>query len=61
MKLLITSFGTSHLPRRNDNNPDIFYRMPPVSMSSMSQPFMPDYATLLLADKIILDKLEALI
>jgi len=55
MKLLLTSFGTSHLKGREINNSDIFYRMPPVSMSNINQSFMPDYAMLLLADQIIID------
>jgi hypothetical protein len=32
-----------------------FYRMPPVSMHTFSSTFMPDYAALLLSDKVILD------
>lgn len=57
MKMLLTSFGLSHLQRlEHDNNPDVFYRMPPVSMSQFSQHFLPDYSVLLLADEIILDE-----
>lgn len=55
MKLLLTSFGLSHLQRREQDNPDVFYRMPPVSMSQFSQEFLPDYSALLLADEIIVD------
>jgi len=54
MKILLTSFGLSHLKRKNENN-DLFHRMPPVSISSVNQMFMPDYSVLLLAEKIILD------
>ncbi len=56
MELALTSFGLSHLPRRDINNPDIFYRMPPVSLSEASQFFTPDYAVLLLAHRVILDE-----
>ncbi len=34
----------------------MFYRMPPISMSEIGFSFMPDYAVLLLCDRIILDK-----
>ncbi len=56
MKLLLTSFGLSHAQWRSAENPDLFYRMPPVSMSRATHAFSPDYAVLLLADTIILDK-----
>jgi len=55
MKLLLTSFGLSHLHNKQDGNANMFYRMPPVSMSSVGQQFLPDYVTLLLANKIIID------
>ena len=54
MKLLLTSFGLSHLNNKGDHNSRIFFRMPPVAMSSADQ-FLPDYVTLLLANKIIID------
>lgn len=54
-EVLLTSFGLSHLPRRDTDNPDIFYRLPPTSMAHANSPFMPDYAVLLLCDRIILD------
>ena len=56
MKLLLTSYGVSHLPRKGSDNSDIFYRMPPVSMSEFSLGFLPEYAVLLLANEVILDK-----
>jgi len=56
MKLLLTSFGVSHLPQQNEVNPAPFYRMPPVSMAQVHEAFLPDYAVLLLTDEVILDK-----
>lgn len=56
MKLILTSFGLSHLTGRSDENRNLFYRMPPVSMTHINQNFMPDYSTLLLADKVIIDQ-----
>ena len=56
MKLVLTSFGTSHLDREQNDDTDIFYRMPPVSMSDIRHGFLPEYAALLLADTLILDK-----
>jgi hypothetical protein len=55
MKLILTSFGLSHLTRESHQERNVFYRMPPVSMSHISEKFMPDYSTLLLTDKIIID------
>jgi len=55
MKLLLTSFGLSHLNNKGDDNINMFYRMPPVAMSSVGQQFLPDYVTLLLANKVIID------
>ena len=56
MKLILTSFGISHLFNKLDDDNNLFYRMPPItSISSMSAEFLPDYAVLLLSDKIILD------
>lgn len=55
MKLILTSFGLSHLTRKSEEDKNLFYRMPPVSMSQFNQSFLPDYSTLLLADKIIID------
>jgi hypothetical protein len=56
MDLMLTSFGVSHLPRSDSSNADIFYRMPPASLASAGQEFLPDYAVLLLADRIVIDK-----
>ncbi len=56
MELILTSFGVSHLQDHDTEEVGIFSRMPPVSMSEATQPFMPDYAILLLADRIILDR-----
>ena len=55
MKLLITSFGiTGPEPLEGEATP--FHRMPPVDMRSMNEALFPDYATLLLADKLIMDE-----
>jgi hypothetical protein len=32
MELILTSFGASHLRPRRDDNANMFYPMPPVSM-----------------------------
>src|ERR1051326_5295926 len=56
MKLLLTSFGLSHAQWRAAESPDLFYRMPPVSMSRATHAFAPDYAVLLLADMVIVDQ-----
>ncbi len=59
LELLLTSFGLSHLSYRHGeevSRTDIFYRMPPASLSMMGMELMPDYAVLLLAEKIILDE-----
>lgn len=56
MELMLTSFGLSHLPRRERRNTDIFYRMLPASIGSVGQELMPDYAALLVADKIVIDR-----
>ncbi len=55
MELMLTSFGLSHLTRRERRDTDIFYRMPPASIVSSGQELMPDYAALLVADKIVID------
>src|SRR5262245_18068517 len=56
MDLILTSFGLSHAPRSNNEGSNIFYRMPPVSMASRATTaFKPDYAVLLLCDRVILD------
>ncbi len=55
MDLMLTSFGASHLSQCERRNSDIFHRMPPASLASAGQEFLPDYAALLLADRIILD------
>jgi hypothetical protein len=56
MDLILSSFGVSHRPRRERRNTDIFYRMPPVALATAGQDFMPDYAVLLLADRIVIDR-----
>jgi hypothetical protein len=55
MELILTSFGLSHLPPKRLNDPDTFYRMPPVSMSVLNQSFLLDFSALLLCESIILD------
>lgn len=56
MDLILTSFGVSHLRRRERRNTDIFFRMPPASLASAGQEFMPDYAALLITDRIVIDQ-----
>lgn len=56
MELMLTSFGLSHLTMRERSDTDFFYGMPPASISSTGQEFLPDYAALLIADKIVLDR-----
>jgi hypothetical protein len=56
MDLVLTSFGVSHLQRRDRRDRDIFYRLPPVSLASSGQEFLPDYAALLIADRIVIDR-----
>jgi hypothetical protein len=56
MDLMLTSFGASHLPRRSRLDTDIFYRMPPATIATSGQQLMPDYALLLLADRMVLDQ-----
>ena len=56
MKLILPSFGLSHITRKNKEIKDFFYRMPPVSLSQIYQKFTPDYSALLLAEKLIIDK-----
>jgi len=55
MELILTSFGASHLPPRRVQNAGVFYRMPPVSMSDITRGFIPEYAVLLLCERVILD------
>jgi hypothetical protein len=55
MDLMLTSFGVSHLRRRERRETDMFYRMPPASLAAAGQGFMPDYAALLIADRIVID------
>lgn len=56
MDLILSSFGVSHRRRRERRNADIFYRMPPAALATAGHDFMPDYAALLLADRIVIDK-----
>jgi hypothetical protein len=58
MKLILTSFGLSHLgdsPTRRVLRSSPFYRMPPVSMLRLGNRFLLDYELLLLADTVIVD------
>jgi hypothetical protein len=47
------AYHHSHGDLSHDN---IFYRMPPVNMRAMHIRFMPDYATMLLAQKLVMDE-----
>lgn len=56
MELILTSFGTTHYQQRDFKESQIFDRMPPISMSSSTnQYFRPDYAVLLLCERIVFD------
>lgn len=55
MDIILTSFGLSHLDNTNKSS-DRFYRMPPAALSTLGRGFIPDYAVLLLCDRIILDE-----
>ena len=62
MDLMLTSFGLAHYSNRRRyldraaKADEIFYRMPPAAIAETGQHFLPDYATLLLADRVILDE-----
>lgn len=56
MKIMLTSFGITPTYKRPVLSRYIFDRMPPIDMQSIGKTFMPDYAALLLCDKIIIDK-----
>jgi hypothetical protein len=56
MDLIFTSFGVSHLPQRARRPTDVFYRMPPASLDISGSALVPDYAVLLLADRIVIDE-----
>lgn len=67
MKLLLTSFAIESSINLDTRYPpfceiirggaqDIFYRMPPISLHAANNNFIPDYSTLLLCDKIIVDE-----
>lgn len=59
MKLMLTSFGIAEPQQdliEHQKAPSLFYRMPPVSLRGLTNTFLPDYTTLLLYDKLILDE-----
>lgn len=59
MKTLFTSFGIDQMPGINSFRRlprELFYRMPPVDMRRFGSVFMPDYAVLLLCDRIVMDR-----
>jgi len=56
MKLIFTSFGVTQELEHSLKDVSLFYRMPPVSMRTINNTFLPDYAVLLLCEKIILDE-----
>lgn len=56
---MLTSFGITEPHQKaieNQKAPSLFYRMPPVSMRGLTNTFMPDYATLLLYEKLLMDE-----
>jgi hypothetical protein len=55
MKLLLTSFGISDR-EKSDVDDSIFRYMPPVSTTCVKNRFLPDYPSLLLADKLVVDE-----
>ena len=55
MELILTSFGTSLLSLGKEKNSGLFARMPPLALSQTCATFMPDYPTLLLCDRVVLD------
>jgi len=56
MKVMLTSFGISTQGGPNIPTNAIFYRMPPVDTRFTQANFMPDYAVLLLCEKLVVDK-----
>ncbi len=55
MDLMLTSFGVTHIKSLNEEGDGFFDRMPPALLADECQEFMPDYAALLFADRIIID------
>lgn len=55
MELILTSFGLSHIEPPPDDGYGIFYRMIPVSMTSTRHFLQPDYAVLLLCNRLVMD------
>lgn len=53
MKVLLTSFGLNH--EKHPERQNLFYRMPPISVSSQTNKYAPDYGLLLFTDKLIID------
>ena len=56
MKLILTSFGITGKPNSTEYSPSLFYQMPPIDMRASYEAFTPDYASLLLCDKLIMDE-----
>lgn len=53
---MLTSYGVTEELKDLLENESIFYLMPPIDMRAINNTFMPDYAVLLLCDRVILDK-----
>jgi len=54
MNIMLTSFGIAEAQATNQYSyQSVYYRMPP--MRIVSNTFMPDYAALLLCEKVIID------
>ncbi len=65
MKLMLTSFGVGQEELREpdeeirfnyEDRPSPFWRMPPVRLRDVNNRFMPEYAALLLCEKVVLDE-----
>ena len=55
MDLILTSFGASHLEELRSKSSGIFHRMPPIGGSGDGPHFEPDFAALLVAERVIID------
>jgi hypothetical protein len=55
MDVLVTSFGLTPFGVRGKHRRSIFDRMPPTALDLTGQFLMPDYAVLLLCDRIVVD------
>lgn len=56
MNLILTSFGITENDAAIEETPSLFYRMPPVRLRASTRHFEPDYAALLLCEKLLMDE-----